>query len=123
VFIVHGDADPTVPYQASLSLKADLDKAGAISRFHPVPGGVHGKFAKDDQVSVEQDALEFLRSGRNERWRALNCRFWTISFNDVAVEIVFSEVRQLHQVREPYVPHHALLEFLRTEYRSTPAGH
>jgi acetyl esterase/lipase len=60
VFIVHGDADPTVPYEASLSLKADLDKAGAISRFHPVPGGVHGKFPKEDQVRVEQDALEFL---------------------------------------------------------------
>lgn len=62
VFIVHGDADPTVPYEASLSLKADLDRARAISRFHPVPGGVHGKFPKDDQVRVEQDALEFLKA-------------------------------------------------------------
>jgi acetyl esterase/lipase len=64
VFIVHGDADPTVPYEASLALKADLDKAGAISRFHPVAGGVHGKFPKDDQVRVEQDALDFLKSNR-----------------------------------------------------------
>ena len=62
VFIVHGDADPTVPYQASLSLKADLDKAGVVSRFHPVPGGVHGKFPKEEQVKVEQDALDFLRA-------------------------------------------------------------
>jgi acetyl esterase/lipase len=62
VFIVHGDADPTVPYEASLSLKADLDKVGAKSRFHPVPGGLHGKFPKSDQVSIEQDALEFLEA-------------------------------------------------------------
>lgn len=60
VFIVHGDADPTVPYEASTSLKADLDKAGVLNRFHPVAGGVHGKFPKEEQVKVEQDALQFL---------------------------------------------------------------
>ncbi len=60
VFIVHGDADPVVPYEASTSLKADLDKAGALNRFHPVAGGAHGKFPKADQVKVEQDALQFL---------------------------------------------------------------
>lgn len=61
VFIVHGDADPTVPYQSSLSLKADLDKAGVVNRFHPVAGGGHGKFAEDQQVAIELDALEFLK--------------------------------------------------------------
>lgn len=60
VYIVHGDADPTVPYEASTSLKADLDRAGVLNRFHPVPGGVHGKFPKEEQVKVEQDALDFL---------------------------------------------------------------
>jgi acetyl esterase/lipase len=60
VFIVHGDADPTVPYEASTSLKADLDKAGVLNRFHPVPAGVHGKFPKEEQIKVEQDALRFL---------------------------------------------------------------
>lgn len=62
VFIVHGDADPTVSYEASTSLKADLDKARVPNRFHPVPGGVHGKFPKEDQVKVEQDALQFLKA-------------------------------------------------------------
>lgn len=61
VFIVHGDADPTVPYEASTSLKADLDKAGLLNRFHPVVGGVHGKFPKEEQVKVELDALDFLK--------------------------------------------------------------
>ncbi|NQE63434.1 alpha/beta hydrolase [Caulobacter sp. RHG1] len=60
VFIVHGDADPTVPFEASTTLKTDLDKAGVTNRFHPVAGGAHGKFSKEDQVKVEQDALQFL---------------------------------------------------------------
>lgn len=60
VFIVHGDADPTVPYEASTSLKADLDKAGVQNRFHTVPGGVHGKFPKEEQDKIELEALEFL---------------------------------------------------------------
>ncbi len=62
VFIVHGDADPTVPYEASTSLKDDLDKAGVVNRFHPVAGGVHGKFPKAEQEKVEQDALQFMAS-------------------------------------------------------------
>lgn len=62
VFIVHGDADPTVPFEASTSLKADLDKAGVANRFHPVAGGVHGKFPTPEQIKVEQDALQFLAS-------------------------------------------------------------
>ncbi|MDR7115537.1 alpha/beta hydrolase [Caulobacter sp. BE254] len=60
VFIVHGDADPTVPYETSLALKADLDKAGVQNRFHTVPGGVHGKFPKEEQDKIEREALEFL---------------------------------------------------------------
>jgi acetyl esterase/lipase len=60
VFIVHGDADPTVPYEASMALRADLDKAGVPNLFHTVPGGVHGKFPKDEQDKIEREALEFL---------------------------------------------------------------
>ncbi len=60
VFIVHGDADPTVPYEASTSLKADLDKAGVPNRFHPVSGGVHGKFPKEEQDKIEREVLDFL---------------------------------------------------------------
>lgn len=85
---------------------------------HNVPEGL-----RDYKYPIDAwDFTEVWGSDRNERWGALGCRFWTISFNDVAVEIVFSEVRQLHRVREPNAPHDALLEFLRTEYRSTPPG-
>jgi acetyl esterase/lipase len=60
VFIAHGDADPTVPYEASLALKADLDRAGVPNRLYTVPGGVHGKFPKEEQEKIERDALAFL---------------------------------------------------------------
>lgn len=64
VFIVHGDADPTVPYEASTSLKADLDKAGVRNRFYTVPGGVHGKFPKEQQDKIEREAVDFLKMSR-----------------------------------------------------------
>jgi hypothetical protein len=59
------------------------------------------------------DFTEVLGSDRTERWRSLNLRFWTISFNDGTIEIVFCEVRQVHETREPVLPHVALLDFLR----------
>ncbi|MBM0108085.1 alpha/beta hydrolase [Steroidobacter sp. S1-65] len=61
IFIVHGDADPVVPLQESLSLKQKLDAAGARSALHVVPGGVHGKFDAERRRAIEQDVLSFLR--------------------------------------------------------------
>jgi acetyl esterase/lipase len=61
VFIAHGDADPTVPYEASVTLKKDLDKAGVPNLFDTVPGGVHGKFPPEQQIRIELDALKFLK--------------------------------------------------------------
>ncbi|MEO7041607.1 MAG: alpha/beta hydrolase [Gemmatimonadaceae bacterium] len=60
VFIAHGDADPTVPFAASVALKADLDKAGVKNVFDTVPGGGHGKWPPDEQQRVELDSLRFL---------------------------------------------------------------
>jgi acetyl esterase/lipase len=62
VFIAHGDADPVVPYVASVTLKADLDKAGVRNLFDTVPGGGHGKWTPDQQQRVELDSLHFLQS-------------------------------------------------------------
>jgi acetyl esterase/lipase len=64
VFIAHGDADPTVPYVASLTLQKDLDKAGVKNAFDTVPAGGHGKWPPDQQQRVELDSLKFLQSNR-----------------------------------------------------------
>ena len=62
VFQAHGDADPTVPYQASVELKADLDHFHVPNIFDTIPGGGHGKWPPEEQQRVELDSLRFLQS-------------------------------------------------------------
>jgi len=59
--IVHGDADPTVPYQQSVRLKAALDKAGVASELFTVPGGHHGGFTAEQYVPVYEAIMQFLK--------------------------------------------------------------
>jgi acetyl esterase/lipase len=60
VFIAHGDADPTVPYLASQTLKQDLDKAGVPNEFITVPGGHHGQWTPEENIRVQLASLKFL---------------------------------------------------------------
>lgn len=60
VLMIHGDADPTVPYQHSVRLKAALDKAGVPNDFVTVPGGKHGGFSADENVRVYAAIKAFL---------------------------------------------------------------
>lgn len=60
VFIVHGDADPTVPYHQSELLHAKLDKAGVYNQFVTVPGGLHGKFTQEQKKQLSQQIIAFL---------------------------------------------------------------
>lgn len=64
---------------------------------------------------------EVFASDRTERWKALSPRFWTISFNDMMVEIVFTEVRQVHESSESVSSDVALSSFLGTSYLSKVA--
>jgi acetyl esterase/lipase len=61
VFIVHGDADPTVPYQQSVALQKKLEAAGVVHQFMTVPGGLHGKFDKDQNSEINREIISFLR--------------------------------------------------------------
>jgi acetyl esterase/lipase len=62
IFIVHGDSDPTVPYQQSVDLYKKLQKLGVKSQFITVPGGGHGKFDKDMNSNINKSIIEFLTS-------------------------------------------------------------
>jgi acetyl esterase/lipase len=62
VFIVHGNADPTVPYEQSVALKAALDKAGEANAFHTVEGGLHGKFTDEQQDAIAAEIAAFLKT-------------------------------------------------------------
>lgn len=60
VFIVHGDADPTVPYQQSVDLHKKLKEAGVKTEFITVPGGLHGKFDKEKNSEINKAIAAFL---------------------------------------------------------------
>lgn len=62
VFIVHGDADPTVPYQQSVDLHKKLVEAGVKTEFITVQGGLHGKFEKEKNSEVNKDIMSFIKS-------------------------------------------------------------
>ena len=59
------------------------------------------------------DFTEVFGSDRTILWKALEPRFWTISFNDVTVEVVFSKVHKAYETREVVRPSDALAGFLR----------
>ncbi len=61
IFIVHGDADPIVPYQQSVDLKMKLDSAGVKSVFMTVAGGDHGKFDNSKKKEVEAAIMAWLK--------------------------------------------------------------
>jgi acetyl esterase/lipase len=61
VFIVHGDADPTVPYQQSVDLHKKLVEAGVKTEFITVPGGLHGKFEKEKNSEINKAIADFLK--------------------------------------------------------------
>jgi acetyl esterase/lipase len=60
IFIVHGDADPTVPYQQSVDLYKKLQELGVKSEFFTVPGGLHGKFDKDKNTEINEAIFKFI---------------------------------------------------------------
>jgi acetyl esterase/lipase len=46
VIAIHGDADPTVPYNHSVRLQSALQKAGVDTELVTIPGGRHGGFSR-----------------------------------------------------------------------------
>lgn len=61
VFIVHGDADPVVPYQHSVVLHEKLKALGVFTKFITVPGGKHGGFDNQQKEMVFQNIGAFLK--------------------------------------------------------------
>ena len=60
VLTVHGDADPTVPYQHAVRLQAALDGAGVANQLHTVPGGRHGGFNREQTIAIFDTISQFL---------------------------------------------------------------
>ncbi|WP_127128092.1 alpha/beta hydrolase [Pseudoflavitalea rhizosphaerae] len=61
VFIVHGDADPTVPYQQSVALHKKLQEAGVKTEFMTIEGGKHGGFPREQNSELNKAITKFLK--------------------------------------------------------------
>jgi len=61
ILTVHGDSDPTVPYDQAVRLHRALEDAGARHELMTIPGGVHGKFSKEQNVSILERITAFLK--------------------------------------------------------------
>ncbi|RAV28667.1 alpha/beta hydrolase [Sinomicrobium soli] len=60
VFIVHGNADPIVPYEQSVALHQKLEDHGVKNRFMTIEGGQHGKFTREEKKRVSREMWDFL---------------------------------------------------------------
>jgi len=60
IFIVHGDQDPTVPYQQSVRLHLALDDAHDTNQLYTVPGGKHGQFGPEQSEKAYRAMWNFL---------------------------------------------------------------
>lgn len=59
-YIIHGDADPTVPYSQSELLVSYLQTAGVKYQFTTVPGGGHGEFSDQYNTQMNNEITVFL---------------------------------------------------------------
>ena len=57
---IHGDADPTVPYQHAVMLHEKLDELGIPNELHTVPGGRHGGFNQEQTLAICEPIRRFL---------------------------------------------------------------
>lgn len=60
-FIVHGNADPIVPYEQSVALHKKFVEAGVKTEFITVEGGLHGKFPAEKNSEVNAKIMAFLK--------------------------------------------------------------
>jgi len=60
IFIVHGDQDPTVPYQQSVRLHEKLDAAHVANQLYTVKDGKHGLFGSEDSIKAYAAMWGFL---------------------------------------------------------------
>lgn len=60
VITIHGDEDPTVPYQQAIILHEALDEKRVENLLVTVPGGKHGKFSPEQNSRIKSDVKKFI---------------------------------------------------------------
>jgi len=83
-YIIHGDADPTIPYNQSVTLNAALESAGVKHQFTTVSDGGHGGFPDAYNTQMETEIGIFLSEVLASQTTELKP---TLSENKVNLEI------------------------------------
>ena len=60
MLLVHGDADPIVPYTHATRLQEALTKVGVNNELFTVPKGGHGNFSAEQRTQIYAKIREFL---------------------------------------------------------------
>lgn len=60
ILTIHGDTDPTVPYQHALRLRDALNQAKVQNQLLTIPGGKHGGFTPEERVRIFAKIQEFV---------------------------------------------------------------
>jgi acetyl esterase/lipase len=60
VYIVHGDADPIVPYNQSVALYEKLKESNVKTKILTIKEGGHGKFTEEEKSVLNKDMWTFL---------------------------------------------------------------
>ncbi len=68
IITIHGDADPTVPYNHAVRLHEALVKAGVSSRLITLPGGKHG-YTEAEKLRAQQAIREFLAEQPGQKFQ------------------------------------------------------
>jgi acetyl esterase/lipase len=61
IITIHGDADPTVPYQHAVRLQKALNEAGVPNQLVTIPGGHHGNFSMEQNIHAFSEIFAFLK--------------------------------------------------------------
>jgi len=61
VITIHGDKDPSVPYDQALRLEEALRRAGVSHQLHTVRGGGHGGYSQEENLAIQQEIFSFLK--------------------------------------------------------------
>jgi acetyl esterase/lipase len=61
IITIHGDADPTVPYQHAVRLQKALNEAGVPNQLVTIPGGHHGNFSTEQNIHAFTEIFAFLK--------------------------------------------------------------
>ena len=62
VLTIHGDADPLVPHAEAVRLHEGLTKAGVKNQLLTIPGGGHGDFTAEQEITAFETIHAFLAS-------------------------------------------------------------